>query len=198
MPKSALRPKDLNSQWQNIQRIVIVGPSGSGKTTLAKALAQLLNAQAIDLDDLHWLPGWRSRDNQDFLERVAQAVEPETWVLSGNYQRTQHLSWSRADLIIFLDFSLALSLRRVIRRCIQRSLTREPVCNGNYESLRLTFLSKDSLLLWILKVHKAQRQRYRARFTDDSAPPILWLRHPAEVNQVLETVWLLKRPRQTI
>lgn len=195
MSSGPLRIRDLPQAWQAPRRIIIIGPSGSGKTTLGKALAGLLDYPAIDLDDLYWLPGWQGREDEDFLKLVEAAVQADSWVLSGNYQRSQFLTWPRAELVIFLDFSLALALSRVFRRCLRRSLRHESVCNGNYESLQKTLLSKDSLLGWVLKVHKPQRERYRKRFGDKTAPPILWLRRPAEVAKLLEAVGLLERSK---
>ena len=39
-------------------RIVVVGTSGVGKTTLAKDIAAALAIPHVELDALHWDPGW--------------------------------------------------------------------------------------------------------------------------------------------
>ena len=46
---------------RKIQRMVIIGATGSGKTTLGRRVAQKLRLPLVDLDELHWLPGWKAR-----------------------------------------------------------------------------------------------------------------------------------------
>ncbi len=163
------------------QRILIVGPSGSGKTTLGHQLGQIHALPSVDLDDLHWLPNWQTRPHTELRAAVAAVVAQEAWLISGNYNMLQDLTWPRAQLIIWLDLSLPLTLGRVIRRCLTRSLLKEPCCNGNYESLRMTFLSKESLLLWVLQTHAKIRLRYAERAEAGSGPPVLRLSQPAAV-----------------
>src|SRR3989339_502860 len=59
------------------------------------------------------------------------------------------LHWGPATTILWLDYSLPLAFWRVLRRSLWRSLTREKLFAGNRESLRLTFLSRESLL-WVV------------------------------------------------
>jgi len=167
------------------QRILIVGPSGSGKTTLARQLGQVCALPPVDLDELHWLPNWQSRPQAELRAAVAHVVAQEAWVISGNYLMLQDLTWPRAQLVIWLDLSLPLTLGRVIRRCLTRSILKEPCCNGNYESLRMTFLSKDSLLLWVVQNFAKIRQRYAERAEAETGPPVLPLAEPAVVRAFL-------------
>lgn len=164
------------------QRILIVGPSGSGKTTLARQLGQLCTLPSVDLDELHWLPGWQSRPNAELRASVAAVVAQDAWVISGNYALLQDLTWPRAQLIIWLDLPLPQALARVMRRCVTRALRKEPCCNGNYESLRMTFLSKESLLIWVLQTHGKIRLRYGEQAAAESGPPVLPLSSPAAVS----------------
>ncbi|PKL76728.1 MAG: toxin [Candidatus Melainabacteria bacterium HGW-Melainabacteria-1] len=191
MPLSLNR---LAPWWQSHQprRIILIGPSGAGKSTLAQKLASLLNSSVIELDELYWLPGWTGRPEAEFRAKVSQAVADDTWILAGNYQRTQVLSWPRAELVIWLDFPMPLVFSRVFRRCLRRALHREQICNGNTESLRMTFCSRQSLLLWILKTHASHRARYHQQMLQ-AGPPILRLRSPAEVKQLIELIWLNSR-----
>ncbi len=41
-------------------KIAVIGYSGAGKSTLAKALGERYGAEVLYLDQVHWLPGWRS------------------------------------------------------------------------------------------------------------------------------------------
>lgn len=167
------------------QRILIVGPSGSGKTSLARDLHALLNLPAYDLDDLGWLPNWTMRPTEELKTLVQKIVHTERWILAGNYERTQDLSWPRTDLVIWLDLNKALVLYRVFWRCLRRARLKQSCCNGNYESLRMTFASRDSLLVWIWQTHGKIRQRYQQRCTANTGPQILHLYTPKEVEQLI-------------
>ena len=68
-----------------MQRIVVVGVAGSGKKQLARCHA----IPHIELDRLHWLPGWQSRLPEDVRARVAEAISRESlflWALQ-TYRR---------------------------------------------------------------------------------------------------------------
>lgn len=176
--------------WPQIRprRILIVGPSGSGKSTLAQNLGELLAIPAYDLDDLGWLPGWQMRPREELRARVQAINQTPAWILAGNYERTQDLSWPRSDLVIWLDLKKGLVLQRVFWRCLRRALWKQPCCNGNYESLRLTFASRDSLLIWIWNTHASHRQRYLKRCQALSGPLILHLQRPYQVEQLKRRV----------
>ena len=166
------------------QRIMVVGSSGSGKSTLGQFLGTLFPFPVIDLDNLHWLPNWQPSELEEFRQRVREAVAPNEWILAGNYGgKAQDLILPRADVIIWLNFPLLLVFWRIIKRCLYRIFTQETVCNGNRESIVTTFFSKDSLLLWVLKMHTPQRQRYRNYLEDSSKPPMLILLSPIEISR---------------
>lgn len=176
----------------NPQRLLIVGPSNSGKSTLAKELGQALKLPAYDLDELSWLPGWQMRPHQELREAVGKVVNTPGWIIAGNYERTQDLSWPRAELVIWLDLEKALVLRRAFWRCWKRIALQEPCCNGNYESLRMTFASKDSLLRWIWTSHARVRARYQQRCMATTGPLLLHLQRPYQVQQFKQKLLIAK------
>lgn len=149
-------------------RFVVVGTSGSGKTTFAKALAAKLEVPRIELDALHWLPDWVEREPGDFRALVAQAIEPERWVVDGNYSVVRDILWPRATDIVWLNFGQATVYTRVLARTLRRSLTRERLWAGNTESLRRAFLTRDSILLWALNTYGRNRVKC-ARLREDPA-----------------------------
>ena len=133
------------------RRIVVVGTTGSGKTTLASDLAQRLEVPHVDLDALHWEPGWTEAPTDLFRERVTRALSGEAWVTDGYYSAVRDIVWSRADTIVWLDYSLPTILYRLARRTFRRAFTREELWSGNKERVLTQFLSRDSIFLWALK-----------------------------------------------
>lgn len=142
------------------QRIVVVGVTGSGKTTLASQLAEARRLAHIELDALHWEPNWTAATTKVFRERLMQALSGDAWVVDGNYSKVRDMLWQRADTIIWLDYALPLILWRLWRRTLWRILKRRELWNGNYETWRGTFFSRDSLFIWALQTHKRYRREY--------------------------------------
>ncbi|HEX9995750.1 MAG TPA: hypothetical protein VGB45_01295 [Abditibacterium sp.] len=148
----------------SLQRVSIVGCSGAGKTTLGCDLALRLGVEAVDLDELHWLPGWQTRTKGDFDALLGEVLTQENWVISGNYSRVRGQIWARAQTLIWLDYSLPVVMKQVVQRTFRRNFHGEPCCNGNQESLRLTF-SRESIVLWALRTHGEKRREYSALFS---------------------------------
>lgn len=167
------------------RRVLVVGTMGAGKTTLARALTAKLETVHTELDALHWQQNWTPA--ADFVSRVEKALETECWVVDGNYNsQVQPFILSRADTVIWLDYSLGTKLVRLFRRTGRRTFSREVLWNGNTETFRSQFFSRDSLFVWLFKTHWKQRRRYEALFAD--APEHLTLLRfysPHEAERVL-------------
>jgi adenylate kinase family enzyme len=144
----------------SLKRTVVIGTSCSGKTTFAKRLAQLLAVQHIELDALNWLPNWTPRSNDEFRILVERAVAADEWIVDGNYSRTRDIVWSRATALIWLDYSFPLVLSRAFSRTKSRVFDKQLLYSGNRESFRKAFLSRDSILLWVLKTYHRRRREY--------------------------------------
>lgn len=143
-----------------LRRIAVVGTSGSGKTTMARRLAEGLGVPHIELDALHWGPGWMPRSVEEFRQRTAEALASEAWTTDGNYSQVRDLVWSRADTVVWLDLPLPVVLWRVILRTILRVARREELWGGNRENVRNSFFSRDSIILWALKTYRRRRREY--------------------------------------
>lgn len=144
-----------------MRRIVVVGTSGSGKTALARRLAGRLSCPYIELDALHWRPNWTEAPVEEFRERVRRAVDGDAWVVDGNYGVVRDIVWPRADTLVWLDYPLGVILWRLLRRSVQRLMTRQELWAGNREDLRL-LLSRDSIFLWALRTYRTHRRAYGA------------------------------------
>jgi adenylate kinase family enzyme len=144
----------------NTHRIVIVGTSGAGKSTLARAVAAKLNVAYIELDSLYWGPNWTEPSIDLFQDRVKNAVSIPSWVAEGNYGKVRSLIWKSAHVLIWLDYPFHIVFGRALLRTIKRTITREPLWNGNRESVFKSFFSQKSILVWILKTYRRRRREY--------------------------------------
>jgi len=120
-------------------RIVVVGTTGAGKTTLASRIAVMLELPHIELDAINWQSGWRDltrHDPEEFIRRVAEAIEAEAWVLDGNYSRVRDSVWRRATHLVWLDYERPVIMARVISRSVIRAVLRTQLWAGNREQWR--------------------------------------------------------------
>lgn len=176
------------------KRVIVIGSSNAGKTTLATRLAERLNARCIELDALHWEPGWVEADDDVFRERVRQAIATDRWIIEGNYLSQQQLvSWPVADTIVWLDLSLRTVLLRCVRRTWRRWRTRELLYGDNRENARehlMLWNTDKSLIAYIVTHHRSRRRTYE-RFVDDprwSHLTFIRLRSVADVERWLDSI----------
>lgn len=145
------------------QRISVVGTSGSGKTTLARQISQRLAIPHVELDALHHEPNWTEAPIDVFRQRVEHFLSGDRWVVDGNYSKVRDIVWSRADTVIWLDYSLTVTMGRVVRRTFRRVVTQEELWNGNRETWQ-TMFSRDSIILWALTTYRKKREQYPILF----------------------------------
>jgi adenylate kinase family enzyme len=178
----------------SLQRVVVIGTSGSGKTTFAAKIAPLLDLVPIDIDQLHWGPNWTPKPKEEFHRLLQEAASDERWVIAGNYGAARDLVWPRATTVIWLNYSFATVFWRALRRTVWRAITQEPVCNGNRESFRLSFFSRDSVLLWVITTFRRRRKEYSQLRAGLSYPHLEWIefRRPNEAEDFLAS---LGKPR---
>jgi adenylate kinase family enzyme len=143
-------------------RVAVIGVSGSGKTTFAAALAARLGAPYVDMDALHWQPGWVMVDLDVFRARVAAAAAGDAWVTDGNYGKARDCLWPRAEAVVWLDYHWSVIAPRLILRELRLLLTGRKIHNGNRVSLRDLFLSRDSLFLFAFNQYRRHRRQMEA------------------------------------
>ena len=172
-------------------RIVVIGTSGAGKTTLARELARRLGVTHIEIDALHWEANWTATPADRLRAKVQAALNAaeDGWSCDGNYSTVRELIWSRADLIVWLDYSMTITFTRVFRRTLSRWWNGEVLWNGNREQLWMHFLHRDSLLLWVITTWRRRRRDYpKLLRSHQCARKILRFREPAQTQQWLQSI----------
>ncbi len=143
-------------------RVVVVGTSGAGKTSMAKSIASMLNLPCIELDRLHWGSNWEAltaTNPEEFVRRVSAATSGEAWVSDGNYDVVRDLIWRRATHLVWLDYSRAVVMYRVIKRSVARALDQEELWAGNREHWR-HWLHPSHPIRWAWSTWRGRRLRF--------------------------------------
>jgi len=172
-------------------KVCVIGTSGAGKSTFSARLAEKKALQHIEMDRFYWQkPNWQEPDFDEFRGQIDEATAGDSWVLDGNYSRTNPLKFSRADTIVWIDYSLPRTCIQALRRAIRRVIRREELWpgTGNRETFRQTFMSRQSILLWTLKTFRSNRERHLEWMASDACAHLNFvrLRSPAEAKRWLD------------
>lgn len=184
-------PTSLNSN----SKILIVGTSGAGKSTLAARLSSILNLKDIELDSLFWQANWTETELPIFKQRIENAMESSPgWVIHGNYGKVRDLTWGKASIVLWLDYSRAVIFWRVFKRSVFRILKAEVLWAGNKESFRKTFLSKKSIILWSVQTYGLRKQQYEELISssDYSRLKIFRFKNPNEAEKFISELQIEK------
>ena len=79
---------------------------GTGKTTLSNNLSNLFNIPVIHLDGFQHLPNWETRNSSERDQLILSSIKADTWITDGTYHDTLKERFKKADLIIWLDYSI--------------------------------------------------------------------------------------------
>lgn len=175
-----------------MKRINVIGTTGSGKSTFANRLADKLGYTCIHMDQLFWKPDWVESSDEEFIPKVKEVVSGETWILDGNYSRTNNIKWENADTVIWLDYSYPRTLIQLLKRTVNRVVTKEELWpgTGNRESFRKAFMSKDSIFTWFFKCYRRNKVRYEnlGRSFRQGHINFIRLRSPKEAEAFIERI----------
>ncbi len=144
-----------------MRRVAVFGTTGSGKSWLAERLADRTGLRVVELDALFWGRDWQPATPDLFRHRVECEIGEGDWIVVGNYGQVRDLVWRPADTLVWLDLPLPVVMWSLLRRTVKRAVTREELWGtGNRESLANAFLSRNSILLYALKTHRRNRDRF--------------------------------------
>jgi len=174
------------------ERTVVVGRTGSGKTTLARELAAALRVPHVELDSLYFGPEFSTAPLSLLRERTSAAIAGDRWVTDGNKRAVRDLVWPRADTIVWLDYSLGVSLWRLGKRARRRTseLRAEAARTGRQAGLPRQLLAAAKGVLTALRSHAGQRREYTRLFAEPANQhlAVVRLRSPRDTRQWLARV----------
>jgi adenylate kinase family enzyme len=157
--------------------LLIVGVSCAGKSTLARTLADRSGLGVVELDALAWDPGWQRAPTEVFRGRVEHAVTDDGWVAPGNYTAVRDILWTRADTIVWLDFSPRVLVPRILRRSWRRWRSGEVLWGGNKENFWDQLVPTDKSLVWFtLRSYRRRRREYEVAMADPQWAHLKWIR----------------------
>ncbi|MDN3650708.1 adenylate kinase [Reinekea marina] len=145
-----------------MKRINVIGTTGSGKSTFSKRLSEKLGAPYLQMDEIFWKPNWQEPSDEEFFANLNKATDQPMWVLDGNFTRTNHIKWPKVDTVIWIDLPFFTSFSQLLKRTILRSVSKKELWpgTGNRESIKKSFFSTDSILVWFLKTYWKNKKRY--------------------------------------
>jgi len=171
------------------QRIIIVGTSGSGKSTLGIEISKKLGIPNIELDTLFWKPNWIRSPQEVFIEKVDKLTDQKSWVIDGNYSQVSHITFTKGDTLIWLDYPFYLAFYRAFKRSIYRIFKKEKLWGTNYETFS-RFFSRDSILVWVIQTHRKRKKTY-SRIIEEGAYSnlhVIHLKSPKEAREFLSNL----------
>lgn len=175
-------------KFNSNSKILVVGTSGSGKSTLARLLANKFEIQNIELDALFWKENWTQSEPEEFRSKITHAMSQQSgYIIHGNYNKVRDLTWGNVDIVIWLDYSLSLVMWRVIKRSLIRIIKNESLWAGNKESIKKTFFSKDSIILWAWQTYSLRKKQYQEQATN-SAYKIIRFSNPSQASNFFKSI----------
>jgi adenylate kinase family enzyme len=161
-------------------RIAVYGVTGSGKTRAAAIIGAVTGLPWHAVDDLTWEPGWVEVPRDEQRRRIERICRGDAWILDSIHRTWMDVVLDRVEVIVALDYPRWLSYGRLLRRTATRMVTREPVCNGNVESLG-NVLARDSILWFHFRSFGRKRRRIRAWADDPAAPQVQQFTGPRQL-----------------
>ena len=111
-------------------------------------------------------------------------------MIDGNYSRVRDIVWARGTTIIWLNYPFRVVLWRALYRTVKRAVTQEELFSGNRESFRKSFLSQESILLWVVSSYRRLRRNYRRILYNGDYPhlQVIELRGPDQAEKLIASI----------
>ena len=135
-------------------------------------------------DEIGWLPDWVERPAHDQRRLATEMAAGEVWVIDSAYGKWRDVVTAQAQYVVALDYPRLVSLSRLVCRGLHRVVTKEPVCNGNYESWG-RLLGKESIILWHFRSFDHKHAAIDATEAAPEGPLVVRLRRSSDLDALL-------------
>ena len=163
-----------------MKKVLVVGCPGSGKSTFSKKLHHLTHLPLCHLDLLYWKEDKTTVERAVFLERLAEILSGESWIIDGNYTRTYPQRLTKCDTVIHLDFNRFVCLWGVINRVLKNyGQVRPDMPEGCPERFDWEFLK------WVWNFNRTHRPRNLAALKAAEGITVITLKNRRQVQEFL-------------
>ena len=76
-------------------------------------------------------------------------------------------------MLIWLHYSFLVVFWKALLRTLMRNFGRQTIFSGNRESIRRAFLSRGSMILWVIKTFHDRRKATRSIVDGDDFPGLM-------------------------
>ena len=166
------------------RRIMVIGASGSGKSFLAARLAADLALPLLASDGIFWTPEWSPAPIDSIRAWLTAALAAPAWVMDGNFDEDREMLWHAADLIVWLDLSLPLTVSRVVRRNMRWWASRSPV----WGLKRMTLVKAWGGVRHAARSHRRKRHFYPSYLDDLHGVEIVVIRSSQQLRRWLSSL----------
>lgn len=175
-----------------MERVNVIGTTGSGKSTFSKRLAAQMGCPYLQMDQIFWKANWQESADEEFFPKLEGALSAHTWVLDGNYSRTNAIKWARADTVVWLDYSYSRTFLQLLKRTVKRSLSNDELWagTGNKETFSKSFLSRNSILIWFFRGYGKNKLRNVQLMNSPAAKHVRFIRlcSPKEADAFIQQI----------
>ncbi len=165
---------------ESIHRIAVIGNAGGGKSLWSIRVGRQLNTPVLGIDNIQWLPGWQPAPLEQLRDTHRQWLLRERWIIDGwgPWEEIER-RFRRAQLIVFVDFPLALHYWWAVKRQVEAALHLRtdwppPGCDPRSVTLRM--------LRTIRRVDREFIPRLRVLLAEDGiAPRVVRVQSPRQL-----------------
>ena len=170
------------------RRVLVAGVTGVGKSTLAQRIGGLSGIRYTEIDALYHGPDWTVLPT--FSADVDTLAGADSWITEWQYRSARDRLARSADTLIWLDYSLVVTMWRLVRRTLRRRIGRQRLWNGNVEApLWHFFTGRDHILAWALSTRHSYAELVPRAERENPGLRVVRLRTPAETRAWLTTTF---------
>jgi adenylate kinase family enzyme len=97
-------------------------------------------APLYHLDKHFYEANWVERNYQEFLTDQQFLVNQERWIIDGNSTKSLEMRYSKADLVLYFNYSRVLCYWRILKRLFCETKEIEDRADGCKETVRWSLL----------------------------------------------------------